>query len=100
MTWRMLWQMTSVDDVRMTWQMTSPRADVSRRTLARAGACRRVTECGEYWRPVTARGLYWRRVKARASDAENSGSAWRRVEGPMKMKFHRKADRRDYFPMV
>ena len=56
------------------------RADISRRKQTRAGA--------------------WRRVKARASDAENSGSAWRRVEGPMKMKFHRKADRRDYFPMV
>ena len=47
-----------------------------------------------------AHGLYWRRVKARASDAENSGGAWRRVEGPMKTIFHRKADRRDYFPMV
>ena len=29
---------------------------------------------------MTARGLYWRCVKARASDAENSGGAWRRVE--------------------
>ena len=41
-----------------------------------------------------ARGLYWRHVKARASDAENSGGAWRRVEGPMKTIFHRKADQR------
>ena len=64
----------------MTWQMTSPRADVSRRSLARAGACLR--------------------VKARASDAENSGGAWRRVEGPMKTKIHRKADRREYVPMM
>ena len=74
----------------MTWQMTSPRADVSRRYLARAGA----------WRSVTARGLYWRRVKARASDAENCGSTWWRVEGPMKMKIHRKADRREYVLMM
>ena len=55
---------------------------------------------GRSWRHVTARGLYWRRVKARASDAETSGGAWRRVKGPMKTIFHRKADRRDYFPMV
>ena len=52
------------------------------------------------WRIVLARGLYWRRVKARASDAENSGGAWRRVEGPMKTKIHRKADRREYVPMM
>ena len=36
----------------------------------------------------------------RASDAESSGGAWRHVEGPMKMIFHRKVDRRNYFPMV
>ena len=72
------------------WQMTSPRADVSRGTLARAGA----------WRKLEARGLYWQRVKAHASDAETSGGAWRRVEGPMKTIFHRKADQRDFFPMV
>ena len=36
----------------MTWQMTSPRADVSRGTLARGGA---------WWR-VAARGGSWRRV--------------------------------------
>ena len=48
---------------------------------------------------MTARGLYWRRVKARASDAENSGGVWRRVEGLMKTIFHRKADRRVYFSM-
>ena len=76
----------------MTWQMTSPRADVSRRTQARDDA----------WRIVSARdvGFYWRRVKACASDAENSGGAWRRVEGPMKTKIHKKADRREYVPMM
>ena len=36
---------------------------------------------------MAARGLYWRHVKARASDAEISGGAWRRVEGPMKTMF-------------
>ena len=80
--------------------MTSLRADISREPLTRAGACRRVTARGEYWRRVMACGLYWLRVKAHASDAENSGGAWRRVEGPMKTIFHRKADRRVYFPMV
>ena len=84
----------------MTWWMTSLRADVSRGTLARAGTCRRVSARGGSCRRVTARGLYWRRVKAHASDAENSGGAWRRVEGLMKTIFHRKADRREYFPMV
>ena len=43
---------------------------------------------------------FWLRVVAHASDAENSGGAWRHVEGPKKTKFHRKADRRDYFPMM
>ena len=84
----------------MTWQMTSPRADVSRGTLARGGACKRVAAHGGSWRHVTARGIYWRRVKACASDAETSGGAWRRVGGPMKTKFHEKGDRRDFFPMV
>ena len=72
--------MTSADDVAMTWQMTSPRADVSRGTLARGGA--------------------WRKLEARDSDAETSGGAWGSVGGPMKTKFHRKGDRRDFFPMV
>ena len=78
--------MTSADDVAMTWQMTSLRADVSRGTLARA-----------------ARGGAWRRVveaEARDYDAETSGGAWRRVGGPMKTKFHRMGDQRDFFPMV
>ena len=69
----------SADDV----QMTSPRADVSKRN----------------WR-VTVREEYWPHVKARASNAENSSGAWRRVEGPMKAIFHKEADRRDYFSMV
>ena len=72
--------MTLADDVAMMWQMTSPRADVSRGTLARGGA--------------------WRKLEARDSDAETSGGAWGRVGGPMKTKFHRKGDRRGFFPMV
>ena len=72
--------MTSVDDVAMTWQTTSPRADVSRGSLARGGV--------------------WRKLEARDTDAKTSGGAWGRVRGPMKTKFHRKVDRRDFFPMV
>ena len=49
---------------------------------------------------MAARDTFWRRVVARASDADYSGGAWGRVEGPMKTKFHRKADRRDYFPLM
>ena len=64
----------------MTWQMTSPRADVSRGTLARGGA--------------------WRKLEARDTDAETSGGAGGRVRGLMKTKFHRKVDRRDFFPMM
>ena len=62
--------------------------------------CRRVVARGGSWRRVTACGLYWRRVKARASDVETFSGARRRVEGPMKTIFHRKADRRDFFKMV
>ena len=50
----------------MTWQMTSPRADVSRGTLARAGA----------WQRVAVRGGAWRKLEARDCDAETSGGAW------------------------
>ena len=64
----------------MTWQMTSPKADVSRGTLARGGA--------------------WRKLEARDTDVETSGGTWGRVRGLMKTKFHRKVDRRDFFPMV
>ena len=72
--------MTSADDVAMTWQMSSPWADVSKGSLARGGA--------------------WRKLEARDTDAETYGGAWGRVRGPMKTKFHRKVDRRDFFPMV
>ena len=82
--------MTSAEDVVMTWQMTSPRADVSRGTLARAGA----------WQRVATHGGAWRKLEARDCDAETSGGAWGRVGGPVKTKFHRKGDRRDFFPMV
>ena len=40
----------------MTWQMTSPRADISRRKLARAGAWRRVTASDGAWQSLEARG--------------------------------------------
>ena len=82
--------MTSADDMAMAWQMTSPRADVSRGTLARGGA----------WRRVGARGGAWRKLEARDTDTKTSGGAWGRVRGPMKTKFHRKVNRRDFFPMV
>ena len=85
--------MTSADDVAMMWQMMSPRADVGRGTLARGA-------CGGAWRRVDARGGAWRKLEARDSDAGTSGGAWGRVGGPMKTKFHRKGDRRDFFPMV
>ena len=60
--------------------MTSPMADVSRGTLARGGA--------------------WRKLEERDSDAETSSGTWGRMGGPMKTKFHRNEDRRDFFPMV
>ena len=60
------WQMMSADDVAMMWQMTSFRADVSKGTMARAGAWRRVAARGGSWRHVTvtprllvARGGAW-----------------------------------------
>ena len=74
----------------MTWQMTSPRADVSKGSLARGGV----------WRCVAARGGTWRKLEARDTDAETSGGALGRVRGPMKTIFHRKGDRRDFFSMV
>ena len=86
----MPWGMTSADYVAMTWQMTSPRADISRGTLVR----------GNTWRCVEARGGAWRKLEARNSDAETSGGVWGRVGGPMKTKFHRNGDQRDFFPMV
>ena len=47
------WWVTSVDDVAV---MTSPRADISRRKLARGGAWRRVEARGGAWRRMTERG--------------------------------------------
>ena len=55
---------------------------------------------GGAWQRVEARGGAWRKLEARDSDAETSGGAWGRVGGPMKTKFHKKGDRRDFFPMV
>ena len=52
------------------------------------------------WKRVEARGGAWRKLEARDSDSETSGGAWGRVGGPMKTKFHRKGDLRDFFPMV
>ena len=46
----------------------------------------------EEWRRVTAHEEYWWHVKVRASNAENYSGTWRRVEGPMKTIFRRKAD--------
>ena len=71
--------MTSADHP-LTWQMTSPRADVSRGTLAHGGA----------WQRMEARGGAWRKLEARACDTETSGGAWGHVGGLMKTKFHRK----------
>ena len=71
---------TSADDVAV---MMSPRANVSRRNLAHDSAWQSVMDLGGTW--------HW---------AETSGGAWERVRGPMKTKFHRKVDRRDFFPMV
>ena len=55
---------------------------------------------GSAWRRVTARDGAWRKLEVRDCDAETSGGAWGRVGGPVKTKFHRKGDRRDFFPMV
>ena len=59
-----------------------------------------MTVSGGAWRIVTARDGAWVVLATRASDAENSGGAWRCVEGPMKTKIHRKADRREYVSMM
>ena len=60
--------------------MTSALGDVSRGTLARGGA--------------------WRKLETRDTDAETFGGAWGRVRGPMKTKFLRTVDWRDFFSMV
>ena len=77
------WQMTSadavVDDVAMTWQMTSPRADVSIGTLARAGA----------WRRVEGPDGAWRRVGRVINRSETFSGAWGRVQSPMTLNLPR-----------
>ena len=65
--------------------------------MTSANRFRRMVAHGDAWE---ARDAFWWREVARAVDAENSGGAWRRVVGPMKTKFCRKADRRYYFPMM
>ena len=72
--WRQ--RMTLADDVAMTWQMTSPRADVSRGTLAHAGAWQRVAARGRAWRRVVARGGSWRRVTVTPRLLVAHGGAW------------------------
>ena len=57
--------------------MTSPRADVSKRNLARDSA----------WRRVEAREGSWRCVERVSSCAEFSGGAWGRVAAPMMVRF-------------
>ena len=56
------WRVTSADDMAV---MTSPRADVNKRNLARGGA----------WRHVKDPGGAWRRVECVNSYAESSGGA-------------------------
>ena len=77
--------MTSADDVELTWQMTSPRADVSRRN---PGACWRVTESDDAWRRVTDLGGAWWRVSC---CADSFGGAW---ELRWWSGFHEMVDRR------
>ena len=50
------WWVTSADDVAV---MTSPRADVSRRKLARAGTWKRMATSGSAWRSLEARDGVW-----------------------------------------
>ena len=49
------WRVTSADDVAV---MTSPRADVSRRKLARESAWQHVEARDGAWRRMTTRGVY------------------------------------------
>ena len=64
------WWVTSADDVAV---MTSPRADVSKRNLARDNAWMRVGARDGAWRRVKDPGGTWRRV---SSCTESSGGAW------------------------
>ena len=72
--------MTSADDVAVTSAddvvvMTSPRADVSKRNLARDSAWMRVGVRDGTWRRVKDPGGVWRRVERMSSCAEFSGGA-------------------------
>ena len=64
--------MTSADDVAV---MTSPRADVSKRNLARDSAWMRVGARDGAWRHVKDPGNAWRCVERVSSCAEFSGGA-------------------------
>ena len=59
--------------------MTSPRADISRRTLERAGA----------WRHVEGPGGAWRRVERMINRSETFSGAWWRVRSPMTLNLPR-----------
>ena len=61
----------------MTWQMMSPRADVSRGTLARGSAWRRVEEARGAW--LWRRDFWWR-VGARGRSDEDEISQKGRAE--------------------
>ena len=56
----------------MMWQMTSPRANVSRRKLARDGE----------WKRVTAHGGAWRSVERVINHTETLDGTWVRVRSP------------------
>ena len=64
--------MTSADDVAV---MTSPRADVSKRNLARDSAWMRVEARDGEWRRVKDPGGAWRHVERVSFCAEFSGDA-------------------------
>ena len=61
----------------MTWQMTSPRAYVSKRTLARVGVCRRVADPRGAWQRVACIGGAWRRVPVTPRILVAHGGAWK-----------------------
>ena len=62
--------------LKASMQMTSPRADVSRGILARAGAWQRVAEAGGAWRCVGYIGSAWRRVPVTPRLLVAHGGAW------------------------
>ena len=61
----------------MTWQMMSPKVDVSRRTLARVGTCLCVADPGGAWRCVGFIGGTWRRVPVTPRILVARGGAWK-----------------------